>query len=101
MTSTNKPNEYVSFRDAAELLVKRKLAPSGMTPQGLRYIARTRKTWPFGKGKTEDGTKREPYWVVSGTRMMRVSVLVEHFRAQPPAGRGPAKTPRRRREDRR
>ncbi|WP_329376097.1 hypothetical protein [Streptomyces sp. NBC_01483] len=94
MTSKNVP-EYVSFTDAAQILVRRGLVGS-MTPQGLRYIARTRdgkksqKPWPFGTKPSQ-----EPYLMAGKTRMMRTESLLDHFEKYPPTGRGPAKQPRR------
>ncbi|GHJ34315.1 hypothetical protein ACFV4E_22880 [Streptomyces hygroscopicus] len=90
MTSKNSIPEYVTFADAAELLVRQGLAGS-MTPQGLRYIER-RANWPFGEGEG-----REPYLIAGRTRLMRTARLIAYFREHPPTGRGPDKKPRRRR----
>jgi hypothetical protein len=88
MTSANGYPAYISFKDAAQLLVRRKLARS-MTPQGLRYIARTRqKDWPFG-----DGGGKEPYLVAGNARLMRTDLLLCFFEKHPPIGRGPDRNP--------
>jgi hypothetical protein len=87
--------DYISFTDAAELVVRRGLAGS-MTPRGLRYMARARSSkdtppeqrWPFGN---EPG--QEPYLPAGRTRMMRTAVLVEYLEKFPPTGRGPARRP--------
>ncbi|NUS82697.1 MAG: hypothetical protein HOY75_08085 [Streptomyces sp.] len=86
---------YISFTDAAALIVRRGLVGS-MTPRGLRYmaLARDRKTtptaqrWPFG-----DKPGQEPYLPAGRTRMMRTERLLEYLEKFPPTGRGPAKTP--------
>ncbi|MGY0065203.1 hypothetical protein ACWY4P_53785 (plasmid) [Streptomyces sp. LZ34] len=90
MTSKNRTPEYVTFTDAAELLVREGLA-SSMTPQGLRYIGQ-RANWPFG-----DGEGREPYLIAGRTRLMRTDRLIAYFRKHPPTGRGPDRGPRKRR----
>lgn len=92
MTSRNNIPEYVTFTAAADLLVRCGLAQS-MTPQGLRYLARTRDDWPFG-----DEEDREPYLLAhpSSTRLMRTKVFLDFFRKHPPTGRGPDKKPRER-----
>src|SRR5512139_2153235 len=92
MTERQDPH-YISFADAAELVVRRGLAGS-MTPRGLRYmaVARNRETvpaeqrWPFG-----DGPGQEPYLPAGQTRMMRTALLLEYLEKYPPKGRGPAK----------
>jgi hypothetical protein len=91
--SASRDPAYISFTDAAALLVKRGLARS-MTPQGLRYMARIRSKrtdppglrWPFG-----DGPGQEPYLVAGRTRMMRTALLLEYLERFPPTGRGPAR----------
>ena len=91
--------EYISFTDAAALIVRHGLAGS-MTPRGLRYmaIARDRKDdedvpeverWPFGNCPGQ-----EPYLVAGRTRMMRTERLLEYLEKCPPIGRGPAKRER-------
>lgn len=92
----SKDPDYVSFTDAAQLLVRHGVVGS-MTPQGLRYIARSRDTrdrdkgpWPFG-----DGPGQEPYLTAGNTRLMRTALLLEYFGKHPPMGRGPARSPRR------
>jgi hypothetical protein len=96
MTEPQAP-PYISFTDAAELIVRNGLAGS-MTPRGLRYIAHIRSNqtsedgrWPFG-----DGPGQEPYLKAGRTRMMRTALLLEHFQQHPPTGRGPDKGERKR-----
>ncbi|MEU8469561.1 hypothetical protein AB0F30_16835 [Streptomyces sp. NPDC029006] len=94
MTERKDP-DYISFTDAAELVVRHGLA-SSMTPRGLRYMATARskpgvpeeQQWPFG-----DGPKQEPYLPAGGTRMMRTARLLEYLAKYPPMGRGPARRP--------
>jgi hypothetical protein len=88
-----KDPDYISFTDAADLLVRRGLVGS-MTPRGLRYIAIARNSsklstlerWPFG-----DEPGQEPYLIAGRTRMMRTARLLEYLEQFPPKGRGPAK----------
>lgn len=98
MTERKDP-DYVSFTDAAELIVRRGLAGS-MTPRGLRYLAHARSTnkdipeeqrWPFG-----DGPNQERYLPAGRTRMMRTQRLLEYLEKYPPTGRGPDSKPRQR-----
>ncbi|MDX2658266.1 hypothetical protein PV402_39460 [Streptomyces scabiei] len=85
--------EYVSFADAAALIVRRGLAGS-MTPRGLRYMALARNSkstpddqrWPFG-----DGPGQKPYLTAGRTRMMHTARLLEYLKEHPPTGRGPDK----------
>ncbi|MEW9521768.1 hypothetical protein [Streptomyces tubercidicus] len=94
MTSKNNLPLYISFTEGAQLLVDRNLV-SSMTPQGLRYIARSRADeWPFGEGRTKSGKKRTPYFMASGTRMMPTEEFLAYFEKKPPRGRGPNKKPR-------
>lgn len=86
---------YISFTDAAALIVRRGLAGS-MTPRGLRYAAISRskekdpkRRWPFG-----DRPGQEPYLTAGRTRMMRTERLLEYLEKHPPTGRGPARKPR-------
>jgi hypothetical protein len=93
---TDRYPPYISFTDAAQLVVQRGLVGS-MTPRGLRYMARARLTkavpaeqrWPFG-----DGPSQEPYLAAGRTRMMRTEVLLRYLEKYPPTGRGPARKPR-------
>lgn len=86
---------YVSFTDAAALIVRDGVAGS-MTPRGLRYMAHARLSnatppearWPFG-----DAPDQEPYLWAGRTRMMRTERLLEYLRKYPPTGRGPARAP--------
>ncbi|MCX4911833.1 hypothetical protein [Streptomyces sp. NBC_00878] len=89
----HKDPAYISFTDAAALLVRRGIAGS-ITPRGLRYMAISRgrrkapdeQRWPFG-----DGPGQEPYLVAGRTRMMRTARLLEYLEEFPPKGRGPAR----------
>lgn len=99
MTSENNYPEYISFTDAATLIVRRGLAGS-MTPQGLRYMAHARSAnknisddqrWPFGNGPGQ-----EPYLPAGRTRMMRTRRLLEYLEKHPPIGRGQDRQPRQR-----
>ena len=83
--------EYVTFAEAADLLVRKGFVRS-MTSHGLRYIALHAIGWPFG-----DGKGREPYRMAGRTRMMRTERLINFIREHPPQGRGPDKAPRRKR----
>lgn len=91
--SALKEPAYVSFTDAAALIVRRGLAGS-MTPRGLRYMAIARSSstipaaqrWPFGNRPGQ-----EPYLIAGKTRMMRTARLLEYLEKYPPTGRGPAK----------
>jgi hypothetical protein len=92
---------YISFTDAADLVVRRGIVAS-MTPRGLRYMAQARmakgvpeeERWPFG-----DGPRQEPYLTAGRTRMMRTERLLEYLRKYPPMGRGPDKVPRNSKDD--
>ncbi|MFB7738313.1 hypothetical protein ACFC08_28775 [Streptomyces sp. NPDC056112] len=95
MTTRDYP-DYVSFTDAAALIVQRGLVGS-MTPRGLRYMAGARlskeippeQRWPFG-----DEAGQEPYLRGGRTRMMRTDRLLEYLEKYPPTGRGPARKAR-------
>lgn len=95
MTERKDP-DYISFTDAADLIVRHGLA-SSMTPRGLRHMARARsgtevpakQRWPFG-----DGPGREPYLIAGRTRMMRTQRLLDYLQQYPPTGRGPDRGPR-------
>lgn len=98
MTARKDP-AYISFTDAAALIVRHGLAGS-MTPRGLRYLAHARSTnedlsdeerWPFG-----DGPGQEPYLTAGRTRMMRTDLLLKYLDQYPPTGRGPDSKPRQR-----
>lgn len=90
MTERKDP-AYISFTDAACLLVRRGIVGS-MTPRGLRHMATARndkttpakQRWPFG-----DGPGQEPYLVAGRTRMMRTARLLKYLERYPPKGRGP------------
>jgi len=95
MTERQDP-DYISFTDAADLVVRHGLAGS-MTPRGLRSMAVSRSSaalppeqrWPFG-----NGVGQERYLIAGRTRMMRTSTLLEYLKKHPPTGRGPARQPR-------
>lgn len=95
MTTHGYP-DYVSFTDAAPIIVREGLAGS-MTPRGLRYMATARSSkkipaerrWPFG-----DEPGQEPYLIGGRTRMMRTQTLLDYLKKYPPTGRGPARNPR-------
>lgn len=96
MTSEESYPEYISFTDAAKLIVRFGLAGS-MTPQGLRYMARSRdkrdgerikSRWPFG-----DKPGQTPYLMAADTRLMKTKLLIEYLERYPPTGRGPARRP--------
>ena len=71
---------FVTFTTGAVLLAEHGLVHS-ITPDGLRYIARTADDWPFGD---EDG--RLPYVMAGKTRTMQTSVFLAYFRKGPPRG---------------
>ncbi|TXS57988.1 hypothetical protein [Streptomyces sp. sk2.1] len=95
MTERKDP-DYISFTDAASLIVRHGLA-SSMTPRGLRYMAHirnnaklpTEERWPFG-----DEPGQEAYLTAGRTRMMRTERLLDYLRKYPPSGRGPDRGPR-------
>jgi hypothetical protein len=91
--------DYISFTDAASLLVRRGIV-GYMTPRGLRHMATSRsgkttpdeRRWPFG-----DEPGQEPYLKGGRTRMMRTDLLLKYLEQFPPTGRGPdrgERTPR-------
>ena len=93
MTSEDSYPEYISFTDAAALLVRHGLAGS-MTPQGLRYMARSRSNWR-GDGRWPFGDKpgQTRYLMAADTRLMKTKKLLEYLEKHPPTGRGPARQP--------
>jgi hypothetical protein len=80
---------YVTFEAAARLLVDLGIT-SHATGDTIRYLARTRKDWPFGDGD------RLPYINVANARTMETGILLDYFRKHPPQPgvRGPDKKPR-------
>lgn len=83
---TNEPPPFVTFTTGAQLLIREGLVKS-ITPDGLRYIARTAKDWPFG---TEPG--KHPYIQVGNARTMETGIFLAYFRDGPArGGRGPNK----------
>ncbi|CAK7288648.1 hypothetical protein [Streptomyces misionensis] len=81
---TKKLPPFVTFTSGAQLLIEEELVES-ITPDGLRYIARTAEDWPFG-----DGPGKRPYVQVGNARTMETRVFLAYFKAGPPrGGRGP------------
>lgn len=83
---------FVTFESGARLLVALGIARHA-TGDTVRYIARTRKDWPFGDGE------RLPYIPVANARTMETGAFLAYFRKNPPQSdvRGPDKKPRARR----
>ena len=71
---------FVTFTTGAALLAEKGLVES-ITPDGLRYIARTADDWPFGD---EDG--QLPYVMAGRTRTMETGKFLAYFRQGPPRG---------------
>jgi hypothetical protein len=71
---------FVTFTTGAKLLAEQGLVHS-ITPDGLRYIARTAEDWPFGD---EDG--RVPYVMAGRTRTMQTAAFLTYFRQGPARG---------------
>jgi len=78
MTSDLPP--FVTFTTAAPLLIKEGLVDS-ITPDGLRYIARTDPNWRFG-----DGPGQTPYVMVGNTRTMETGTFLSMFQKGPRRG---------------
>ncbi len=79
----------LSFAEAADRLVKDGIAES-MTAEGLRRLARDPKSgWPIGP---------DDYRVAGKTRMLPYELLAPYIQARK-RGRGPAKQPRKRRNE--
>lgn len=76
----------VTFTTGAALLVELKIV-SNMTREGIRKIANTDPTWPFGPGKTHD------YQRIANAQAMDAEPFLEFFRARKVKGRGPGKKP--------
>jgi hypothetical protein len=77
---------FVTFTTGAQILIDEGLVES-ITPDGLRYIARTDKSWPFGQGPG-----KLPYVQVGNARTMETSAFLAYFKEGPPrGGRGPNK----------
>ena len=77
---------FVTFTTGAQLLIDEGLVES-ITPDGLRYIARSADDWPFG-----DEPGRHPYVMVGNARTMETGVFLAYFKEGPPrGGRGPNK----------
>lgn len=77
---------FVTFTTGAQLLIDEGLVES-ITPDGLRYIARSAHDWPFG-----DEPGQHPYVMVGNARTMETGVFLAYFKEGPPrGGRGPNK----------
>lgn len=88
---TNEPPPFVTFTTGARLLVDEGLVDS-ITPDGLRYIARTADDWPFG-----DGPDKHPYIQIGNARTMERGKFLAYFRSGPTrGGRGPNEGQRKR-----
>ena len=74
------PPPFVTFTTGAALLVDEGLVQS-ITPDGLRYIARTAEDWPFGEG---DG--QLPYVMAGRTRTMETGKFLAYFQQGPARG---------------
>lgn len=70
---------YVTFKAAAQLLIDEGIVDS-ITPDGLRFIARTRPDWPFGE---EGEGKPHTYLRVSNARLMAAGPLLDYCTANP------------------
>lgn len=83
---TDQTPPFVTFTTGARLLIDKGLVES-ITPDGLRYIARTAKDWPFG-----DQPGKHSYVQVGNARTMETGVFLAYFKDGPPrGGRGPNK----------
>ena len=71
---------FVTFTTGSKLLAEHGLVES-ITPDGLRYIARTAADWPFGD---EDG--RLPYVMAGRTRTMQTRAFLAYFQQGPARG---------------
>lgn len=81
---TERKPPFVTFTTGAKLLIDEGLTES-ITPDGLRYIARTDENWPFG-----DQPDKHPYVMVGNARTMETGIFLSFFKAGPPrGGRGP------------
>ena len=79
MTSGNGLPPIVTFTTGAPLLMRLGLVDS-ITPDGLRYIARTRDDWPFGDGR------KHAYILVGNARAMETKAFLAYFEAGPTSG---------------
>lgn len=64
---------FVTFASGAKLLKKLDLVDQ-ITPDGIRYIARTSSDWPFGEGRPH------PYVEVGAARTMQTGPFLDFFR---------------------
>lgn len=74
----------VTFTSGAELLVKLKIVPN-MSREGVRKIANTDPTWPFGPGREHQ------YKKIANAQAMDTEPFLTFFRARKTRGRGPAR----------
>lgn len=79
MTSGSELPPIVTFATGAPLLMQMGLVES-ITPDGLRYIARTRDDWPFGEGR------KHPYVPAGNARGMETHAFLAYFRSGPVSG---------------
>lgn len=80
----------VSFATGADLLVRLGLAKN-MTREGVRRLSR-HPEWPFGPDRPY------PYWPLANAEVMETGPFLEFFRKHPIVGRGPDRSPSRRRK---
>ncbi|MFJ3699529.1 hypothetical protein ACIPW9_36305 [Streptomyces sp. NPDC090052] len=71
---------FVTFATGAALLVDLGLVDS-ITPDGLRYIARTNPDWRFG-----DGPDQVPYVMAGKTKTMETGMFLAQFEEGPRRG---------------
>lgn len=71
---------FVTFTTGAALLADRGLVQS-ITPDGLRYIARTADDWPFG-----DKPGQLPYVMAGRARTMETGKFLTYFKQGPTRG---------------
>lgn len=80
----------VTFKTGAELLIALGMTES-ITTRGVRWVAESHPDWPFGPGRAHN------YIPAGNARAMATEPFLAFFREHPPAGRGPDKQPRQRR----
>lgn len=71
---------FVTFTTGAELLIRLGLVDS-ITPDGLRYMARTRPDWRFG-----DSSEQTPYVYAGNVRTMETGIFLSMFQEGPRRG---------------
>lgn len=62
----------VTFQSGAKLLMELGIVDH-ITHQGIRHIAETDKSWPFGKGR------EHPYWPLANASVMATDPFIEFF----------------------